>query len=58
MAAGPDPEAATAAAIAAAMSAVADSDLMAADSPIDENLFDGEDLDLVEDELEELELDN
>ncbi|ELU02233.1 hypothetical protein CAPTEDRAFT_163557 [Capitella teleta] len=47
---GPDPEATTAEAISAAMSAVADSD------SIDENLFDGEDLDLIEDELEELEL--
>ena len=55
MAAGPDPEAETAAAIAAAMSAVAD-DHMTADAPIDENLFDGEDLDLIEDELEELDL--
>jgi hypothetical protein len=50
IAAGPDPEAATAEAISAAMSAIADPDA------IDENLFDGEDLDMIEDELEELEL--
>ena len=28
------------------------------DTPIDENLFDGDDIDFVEDELEELELDD
>jgi len=49
-----NPEVETDAAIAAAMSAVNGLDL--ADAAIDENLFDGEDLDLIEDELEELDL--
>ena len=31
-------------------------DALAGDTPIDENLFDGEDLDLVEEELDTLEL--
>ena len=51
----PDPVVETDAAIAAAMAATIDgSDII--DSPIDENLFDGEDLDLVEEELDTLEL--
>ena len=52
----PDASKQTDAAIAAAMSATVNGDMLAGDSPIDENLFDGEDLDLLEDELEELEL--
>ncbi len=31
-------------------------DVLAGDAPIDENLFDGDDLDIVEEELETLEL--
>ena len=43
-------------AIAAAMAATGND--MASDEPIDENLFDGDDLDLVEEELENLDLDD
>ena len=50
----PDPAAETDAAIAATMAAVNGLEL-AGDAPIDENLFDGDDIDLVEDELEDLE---
>lgn len=46
---------ATDAAIAAAIAATVNGEI-AADVPIDENLFDGDDLDFVEDELETLDL--
>merc|ERR1712029_299656 len=49
----PDPNVETDAAISAAMAAV--DGLEIGDTVFDENLFDGEDLDLVEDELDELE---
>jgi len=52
----PDPNVETDAAISAAMAAV--DGLEIGDTVFDENLFDGEDLDLVEDELDELELDD
>jgi len=51
-----DPNVETDAAISAAMAAV--DGLEIGDTVFDENLFDGEDLDLVEDELDELELDD
>ena len=41
---------------AAAAACASSSDLIADDSDIDENLFDGEDLDIVEEELDNLEL--
>jgi len=50
-----DPKVETDAAIAAAMSAVNGQDI-AEDDEFDENLFDGEDLDLIEDELEDLDI--
>jgi len=40
------------------LAATINGDVIAGDTPIDENLFDGEDLDLVEEELDELELDD
>lgn len=53
----PDPaEAATAEAISAAVAATVNGEALADDAAIDENLFDGEDLDLVEEELDTLEL--
>ena len=45
-------------AISQAMAAVKDADLLAGDVPIDENLFDGEDLDLLEEDIDTLELDD
>ena len=56
MAGAPDPAMETEAAISAAMAATVNGEALAGDSAIDENLFDGEDLDLVEEELDTLEL--
>ncbi|XP_064646351.1 zinc finger CCCH domain-containing protein 15-like [Lineus longissimus] len=54
----PDPEAKTAEAISAAMAATINGEVIAGDVPIDENLFDGEDLDLLEEDLDTLDLDD
>lgn len=48
----------TQAAIDAAMAATVNGDVLADDIPIDENLFDGEDMDDIDDELDTLELDD
>ena len=53
----PDPADEASAAISAALAATVNGDV-GIDTPIDENLFDGDDIDLIEDELDELELDD
>jgi hypothetical protein len=54
----PDPEAKTAEAIASAMAATVNGEVIADDVPIDENLFDGDDLEMLEEDLETLDLDD
>ena len=48
----------TKAAVAAALAATVNGELLAGDVPIDENLFDDDDLDDIDDELETLDLDD